>query len=81
MCLFEHATERKIRDMKFSAILHGADPKDLEGKEYEATERKDNLLFGDPAEYKEMSEEEKEALSEKMMKKFSKWSKDKKNAC
>lgn len=75
--MFEHATVRKIRDMKFSAILHGADPKDLEDKDYETIERKENLLFGDPAEYEKMSEEDRKELSDKMMTKFKKWSKEK----
>jgi len=77
MYLYEYATKDKIKDMKFSAILHGADPKDLEDKEYESVDRKSNLLFGDPAEYANMSEEEKKELSDKMMKKFEKWSKEK----
>jgi len=63
--------------MKFSAILHGADPKDLEDKDYEIVERKENLLFGDPAEYEKMSEEDRKELSDKMMTKFKKWSKEK----
>lgn len=67
--------DRKIRDMKFSAVLHGADPKDLEGKEMPSKARKDNLLFGDPEEYKNMGEEERNELSAKMMNKFSKWAK------
>ena len=74
MVLHEHAVDRKIRDMKFSAVLHGADPKDMEDKEYAPAVRKDNLLFGDPAEYAKMDEEEKKALSEKMKKKFFAWS-------
>jgi hypothetical protein len=74
MVLHEHAVDRKIRDMKFSAVLHGADPKDMEDKEMGAVVRKDNLLFGDPAEYAKMDEEEKKVLSEKMKKKFFAWS-------
>jgi hypothetical protein len=73
MLLFEHAAERKVRDLKFNAVLHGADPKDLEDKDYEVIERKENLLFGDPAEYAQMSEEEREQLTEKMEGKFKKW--------
>ena len=77
MYLFEHATEEKIRDLKFSAVLHGADPKELEDKNYETMIKSDNLVFGDPAEYEKMSEEEKDKLSDKMMQKFSKWAKAK----
>ena len=74
MVLHEHAVDRKIRDMKFSAVLHGADPKDMEDKQYSSTTKSDNLLFGDPAEYAKMDEEEKKVLSEKMKKKFFAWS-------
>jgi hypothetical protein len=79
LILHEHAVERKIRDMKFSAVLHGADPKEMEDKEYTVTKAKDNLMFGDPADYEKMSEEEKKALSSKMMKKFSSWAGAKKD--
>jgi hypothetical protein len=79
LILYEHAVDRKIRDMKFSAVLHGADPKDLEDKEFEVVDRKNNLLFGEPAEYAKMNEEEKKVLSEKMKKKFFAWSGAKKN--
>jgi hypothetical protein len=72
LMLHEHAVDRKIRDMKFSAVLHGADPKELDGKEkeFETAKNKNNLLFGDPAEYEKMDEEEKKKLSERMRKKF-----------
>jgi hypothetical protein len=59
--------------MKFNAVLHGADPKDLEDKGYEVIDRKENLLFGDPADYENMTQEERNALSEKMEMKFTKW--------
>lgn len=63
--------------MKFSAILHGADPKDLEDKDFESVNHKKDLLFGDPSEYENMSDEEKKEISDKMMAKFTKWSKEK----
>ena len=66
--------------MKFNAVLHGADPKDLEDKDYEVIDRKENLLFGDPAEYAKYSDEEKKEISDKMMAKFSKWAGAKNNA-
>lgn len=78
MVLFEHAIERKNRDMKFLAIMHGADPKELE-KQDDPKIRKDNLLFGDPAEYENMTEEERKELSDKMRKKFFTWAKVKKD--
>jgi hypothetical protein len=65
--------ERKIEDMKMNAILHGADPKDLEDREEQVKTRKDNLLFGDPAEYEKLDEAEKKKLSERMKQKFFGW--------
>lgn len=73
MVLYEHAMESKVRDMKFSAILHGADPKDLEDKELPSVTKKDNLVFGDPTEYEKLSEEEKKKLSDEMRSKFFAW--------
>jgi len=64
--------------MKFLAIMHGADPKELE-KQDDPKIRKDNLLFGDPAEYENMTEEERKELSDKMRKKFFTWAKVKKD--
>lgn len=74
MVLYEHAIERKIQEAKFNALLHGADPKELDKKE-EFLERKENLLFGDPEEYKNMSDEERKKLTNKMRSKFIKWAK------
>lgn len=59
--------------MKYNAVLHGADPKDLEDKEFEVVDRKEKLLFGDPAEYANLSEEERNRLTEQMESKFTKW--------
>ncbi|MFA5394419.1 MAG: hypothetical protein WC346_00185 [Methanogenium sp.] len=78
MILYEHAVDRKNRELKYLAIMHGADPKEFE-KEDNPKVRKDNLLFGDPAEYEKMSEEEKKELSDKMKKKFFTWAKVKNN--
>jgi hypothetical protein len=65
--------------MKFSALLHGADPKDLEGKELSPEVARENLLFGDPADYAKMSDEDRKDLSDKMKKKFMTWAGAKKN--
>jgi len=62
--------DRKIRDMKFSAVLHGADPASLEDKEELFKTTNDNLVFGDPADYEKLDEEEKKKLTDKMRKKF-----------
>jgi hypothetical protein len=73
--LFEHASEQKIEDMKFSAILHGADKDELENKSSSTKKANssDNLLFGDPAEYAKMGEKERKDLSDKMRAKFRSW--------
>jgi len=67
--MVEHATKRKIKDMEYNAILHGADPKEFHKEE----DVKENLLFGDPQEYSNLSEAEKEELTRKMENKFKKW--------
>ena len=60
--------------MKFSAVLHGANPEELENKEYDSVKTtKDNLLFGDPADYAKMDETKRKELSEKMKRKFFAW--------
>lgn len=61
--------------MKFSAMLHGADPKSLEDKKMSSVKKDNstNLLFGDPEEYKNWSEEKREEVSSMMMKKFVNW--------
>lgn len=56
--------------MKFSAVLHGADPASMEDKEEAFKTTNDNLMFGDPAEYEKLDEEEKKRLSDKMRNKF-----------
>jgi hypothetical protein len=76
MLLFEAASERKYQEMKFNAILHGANPKEIEQKTEEVN-RKQDLLFGDPKEYESWSDEEKKRISQKMKSKFMKWAKGK----
>jgi hypothetical protein len=72
--LYEFAVERKVRDMKFSAVLHGADPKEIEDAEMPTPKNiKDNLLFGDPADYANMPEDTRKELSEKMRAKYFKF--------
>jgi hypothetical protein len=75
MLLHEHAIEQKIQEMKFSAILHGADPKELEDKKMSDVRKKNDLLFGDPKDYESMDEKTKKELSDKMKAKFMKWAK------
>lgn len=65
----------KLEDMKFEAILHGANPKELgEGKKSSG-----DMLFKDPAEYEEMTEKERKDLSDKMRSQLMSWAGAKKN--
>ena len=65
----------KLEDMKFDAILHGADPKEFkEGKKSSG-----DMLFKDPAEYDNMTEKERKELSDKMKSQLMRWSGAKRN--
>lgn len=75
--LYEHAMDQKIEEMKFSAVMHGADPKEMDMDS--STSSKDTSLFRDPKDYEGMSEEEKKEISDKMRKKFMHWAGAKKN--
>lgn len=57
------------------AILHGADPKGFDEMEQTSEKRTKSLLFGDPADYVQMGEEERKELSDKMKKRFMLWAK------
>ena len=70
--------ERKNDDLKYSAILHGADPEKLEEKNDEVN-NKEKLLFGDPEEYKKWTDEERNEATLKMEQKFKKWAKGTQN--
>lgn len=60
--------------MKFHAAIHGVDlDKKKEEGWVEPKEVKQDLLFGDPADYDNYSEEEREKLTKKMMSKWGRW--------
>lgn len=59
--------------MQFSAILHGADPKEFEEKEEQVSK---GFLFGDPKDYEKMDEKTKKELTDKMKNKFMRWAKN-----
>jgi hypothetical protein len=69
--------DQKIEEMKFSAVMHGADPKEM--KMDSSKSSGDNTLFRDPKDYEGMSDQEKKDLSDKMKKKFMGWAGAKKN--
>ena len=61
MVLFEHATKREIERLEFQIKIHG-------GKIEKKKEEQEGW-FKDPAEYEHLSQEEREALTQDMMKK------------
>lgn len=71
--LLEYSSKRKNQEIKFLALLHGADPKDLDLEDSSISN--ENLIFRDPADYEKMTEEERTELSNRMMAKFSGWAK------
>ena len=65
--LFENLAEREYLRFKVQAALHGA--KIDEDKEPEIVKQKSkpsSFKFGDPADYKQMTKEAKQKLTEKM---------------
>jgi len=74
--LFEHAQKREYDTMKFNAALQGVDLD--KGKEKETgnpvTEKFDGVeLFGDPKDYENLSQEEKERKTKELMTKMKSW--------
>ena len=69
--LYEFAIKREVERREFEAAIHGAEMKKTVRKETttSAPVKKSNniFMFGDPEEYKDMSEEEKKELTRKMM--------------
>jgi len=80
--MFEHAMERKNNEYRFFAALQGIDlDKELKKKGQKTQsqtlddqQKKQNLpLFRDPEEYKDMSQEERERLTQEMMSQHKNW--------
>jgi hypothetical protein len=65
--LASHADKREYEEFKIQAALHGAEIKDKPS--FEKPEN-DDLLFRDPKEYENLSEEERKELTDKMMAAF-----------
>jgi hypothetical protein len=65
--------ELRNDDFEFMAVCHGAKPskKTESAQVITAEPRKDQLLFGDPEDYKKMSVEEREKQTAKMKGHFS----------
>lgn len=74
--LFDNIQKSKEHELKFQAGIHGVELKDSNNH----ADRVDNLerpvpFFGDPDEYKHLSVEEREQLTQKMMGKHKTWAK------
>ena len=75
--LYDTALERKKQHFHFMAALQGVDlDKERESSQFtqdddnnapQAQQSAQNFLFGDPKQYEHMSAEEKDALTQKMM--------------
>ena len=76
--LFEHSEKRLGDILKFEAQIHGAK---IEEKPFPISEAapkapetsKDGFMFGDPDAYKEISQEERERLTQQMMGRHKRW--------
>lgn len=81
--LYVCAMRRKNDEYRFYALLHGHDlDKDKNNKSKTSSQRRQQQqskqslpIFGDPEEYKNMSKEERDNLTQKMMKQHQTWAK------
>lgn len=64
--LFNYAQKRSDERLKINAAMHGIDLKKAYQKHVEETKNKE-LVFKDPSEYEQMTKEEREALTQQMM--------------
>ena len=67
--LFESADKERYADFKVYAGLHGIDldSEDLEGNKGSAAKKRTAYAFGDPAEYENMTDAERETETQHMM--------------
>lgn len=78
--LYENLTKREIERREFEAMLHGAEIKKDSSSIPEKSERKEKknlFMFGDPEEYKKMSDKERKELTMKMMGVHKSWASSK----
>lgn len=80
--MYEHIMERKYNEHRFLAGVHGIDLDKELGKKGQKTEsetlddqqkKQDLPLFKDPDEYDNMSEEERERITQEMKSKHKSW--------
>lgn len=84
--MFETAQKRKADEYKFLAAIHGVELPSNDEDDVAATEtviekefeqaKPSNGLFGDPAEYEKMNENERSIATQALMAKFKNWAKD-----
>lgn len=68
--LYKHAMGRKNDEYRFYALLHGAD---LDTTQQQQPANQSLPIFGDPESYKNMSKEERDNLTNKMMGQHKGW--------
>lgn len=67
--LYDHAVKRIEYEHRFQAAIHGIDLSES-SEEKIKTEVKQGVVFGDPKDYKDMPQEERQELTKKLMAKF-----------
>lgn len=73
--LYEEIQKAKDIEFRFQAAINGAELKDDVGSVKEQSGCKASVpLFGDPEAYNQMSDQEKDSLTGKMMNKHKSWS-------
>ena len=69
MSLYEQAMDRETERRKFEAIIHGVEMKDAPSSPPPSAKKSptNSFMFGEPDDYKHLSQEEKKELTKKMM--------------
>jgi hypothetical protein len=73
--LYENLLRSKADEFRYLAMLHGAKIDDKMSPQSDVSTSEPKVpLFGDPEEYKNLSEEEQQVLTDKMLSKHRIWS-------
>lgn len=78
--LYDHITKRRLEDLKFQCRIHGIDPDANQSPSRKSSQSEANSnvpLFGDPSQYEHMSQEERDALTARMMGAHKHWNQTK----
>ena len=78
MTLFDHSESRLADVLRFQAGIHGIKLNDHVPAQTKEDRPKTSFMFGDPDDYREMSREERQALTDKMMNQHQIWVMEKK---